>query len=160
MSAWRICAPCSVVPVARAALSREQRAGRRRYVGLPHQAFADQECRHAHARQPRQIVGREDAAFADHQAIVRDQRRQRFAGRKRGLEGAQIAVVDADHRRTKFQRAVELGALMDFDQDVHAVRERRVLDVPGRGIVERRHDDQDAVGAVGAGFDHLIGVDR
>ena len=34
---------------------RQQRAGRRRHVGLPHQAFADQECRHADARQPREI---------------------------------------------------------------------------------------------------------
>ena len=49
---------------------------------------------------------------------------------------------------------------MDFDQHVHAVVDRRVLDVLGGGIVERRHDDQDAVGAVGAGLDHLIGIEH
>jgi hypothetical protein len=27
-------------------------------------------------------------------------------------------------------------------------------------IVERRHDDQDAVGAMGAGLDHLIGIEH
>ena len=47
---------------------------------------------------------------------------------------------------------------MDLDQHIHAVRERGILDIPGGGVVERRHDDQDAVGAVGAGLDHLIGV--
>ena len=47
---------------------------------------------------------------------------------------------------------------MDLDQHVHAVRDGRILDIPGGGVVERRHDDQDAVGAVSAGLDHLIGV--
>src|SRR3981189_3268384 len=69
--AWRIAA-------------RQQRAGRRRDIGLPHQAFADQKRRHAQPRQPRQIGGCKDAACADHQAVARDQRRQRLAGRKRG----------------------------------------------------------------------------
>ena len=143
-----------------ACIAGEQRARCRRDIGLPHQAFADQEGRHADAFEPRKIRGRKNAALADHQAISGDQRRQRLAGRKRGLEGAQIAVVDADHRRTKFQRAIELGAVVDFDQHVHAVRDRGVLDVLCRAVVERRHDDQDAVGAVGAGFRHLIGVEH
>ena len=47
---------------------------------------------------------------------------------------------------------------MDLEQHVHAVRKRGILDIPGRGIIERRHDDQDAVGAMSAGLDHLIGV--
>src|SRR5258707_113603 len=47
---------------------------------------------------------------------------------------------------------------MDFDQHVHAMRDGRILDVFRGGIVERRHDDQDAVGAVGARLDHLINV--
>src|ERR1700722_9659776 len=138
--------------------ARQQGAGRRRHIGLPHQAFADQEGRHAHAREPRKIGRLEDAALADHQAISGDQRRQRLAGRKRGLEGAQVAVIDADHRRTKLQCALEFSAVMDFDQDIHAERNGRVFDIPGRGVVERRHDDQDAVSAVSAGLDHLIGV--
>ena len=49
--------------------------------------------------------------------------------------------------------------VVDFDQHVHAMRDRRVLDILGCGIVERRHDEQDAVGAIGAGLDHLIGVE-
>ena len=49
---------------------------------------------------------------------------------------------------------------MDFDQHVHPERDCRVLDVLGRGIVERVHDDQDAVRAMGAGFEHLVGVEH
>ena len=49
---------------------------------------------------------------------------------------------------------------MDFDQHVHAKRNRRVLEILGDGVVERGHDDQDAVRAMGAGFHHLIGVEQ
>src|SRR3954447_9006750 len=80
----------------------EQRAGCPRDIRLSHQAFADQKRLHADPRQACEIRGRKNAALADHQAILRDQRRQRLAGFKRGLEGAQIVVVDPDHRRAKF----------------------------------------------------------
>src|SRR5262249_9780261 len=59
------------------ALAHSRRAGRlgalqqrpccRGHVGLPHQAFADQESRQAHALQPRKVFRSEDAAFADHE---------------------------------------------------------------------------------------------
>src|SRR5215470_7552755 len=64
----------------------QQRPRRRGDVGLPHQAFADQEGRHADARKPCKVGRREDAAFADHQPVARDQRSQRLAGLQRGLE--------------------------------------------------------------------------
>src|SRR4051812_21704536 len=73
---------------ARRRLARQQRTGRGGNVGLPHQALADQEGRHADALEPGEIGGREDAALADHQPIAGDQRRECFAGRKRGFEGA------------------------------------------------------------------------
>src|SRR6266702_1261677 len=79
--------------------AREQHVGRRGHVGLPHQALADQEGRHANAFEAGEVRRREDAALADRQPFRRNQRRQRLAGRKRGLEGAQVSVVDADHRR-------------------------------------------------------------
>src|ERR1700712_3067707 len=105
--------------------ARQQRPGPPRHVGLAHQAFADQEGRHADAGQPRQVGGGEDAAFAHHQPILWDQRRQRLAGRQRGFKVAQVTVIDADHRRAKFQGAIELGPFVDFDQDVHAMCQRR-----------------------------------
>lgn len=69
-----------------------------------------------------------------------------------------VAVVHAEQRRAQPQGAVKLLAVMDFEQHVHAVREGGVLDVPGRSVIERGHDDQDAVRAMGAGLRHLIGV--
>src|SRR3954449_1450381 len=141
-------------------LARQQCTGRSGNVGLLHQALADQESRHADAFEPGEIGGREDAALADHQPVAGDQRRQCFAGRKRGFEGAQIAIVDADHRRTQLQRAVKLGAVVDLDQHVHAMGDGGVLELFCRGIIERRHDDQDAVGAVCAGLRHLVSVEH
>src|SRR3954469_8179787 len=145
---------------ARRRLARQQRARRSGNVGLPHQALPHQEGRHADALEPGEIGGREDAALADHQPVTGDQRRQCFAGRKRGFEGAQIAIVDADHRRAQLQCAIKLGAVVDLDQHVHAMGDGGVLELFCRGIIERRHDDQDAVGAVRAGLRHLVSVEH
>ena len=112
-----------------ARLARQQRAGCGGDVGLPHQAFADEEGGDADPCKPREIGRREDAAFADHQAVLRNVRRQRFAGRERRFEGAEVAVVDADHRRTELERAIEFLAIMDFEQHVHAEIERGILDI-------------------------------
>ena len=108
---------------------REQRARRGGDVGLPHQAFADEEgARCRRSRQPGEIGGREDAALADDDA-VRPGRSgaSRSRDRERGLEGVQIAVVDADQPRFQRQRAVELGLVVHLDQRVHAERMRRRL---------------------------------
>src|SRR5688572_6860492 len=125
-------------------LAREQRAGGGRHVRLSHQALADEEGGHARARELREIGRREDAALADGNAILRDQGRKLLAGCKRRLEGAQVAVVDAEQRGAKLQRAIEFGAIVHLEQHVHAERQARVLDVARNRIVERRHDDQDA----------------
>src|SRR3954454_16996305 len=55
-------------------VAREQRARACGHVGLPHQAFADQEGRHADALEPGKVCGRENAALADHEAVPGDQR--------------------------------------------------------------------------------------
>src|SRR5262249_45124462 len=109
---------------ARCFAAGQQRPRRRGDIGLPHQAFADQEGRHPHALQPRKISRCENAAFADHEPVARDQRRQGLAGFQRGLEGAEVAIVDADHRRSQLQRAIKLGTVVDLEQHVHAVCDR------------------------------------
>ena len=53
---------------------------------------------------------------------------------------------------------VKLVLVVDFDQHVHAERKRRRLELGRAGIVDRRHDDEDAVGAGSARFGHLVGV--
>ena len=60
--------------------------------------------------------------------------------------------------RAPAQRALELPLVVDLEQHVHAERDRGVLEVLRQAVVDRRHDDQDAVGAPGARLDHLIGV--
>ena len=64
-------------------------------------------------------------------------------------------------RDFELQRALELGLVVHLDQHVHAERERRVLERP-RAVASSsaRHDDQDAVGAPGARFGHLIGLEH
>ena len=49
----------------------------------------------------------------------------RLADRQARLEGAEVAVVDADQPRVQFQRAVELGLVMHLEQHVHAESDAR-----------------------------------
>ncbi len=97
-------------------------------------------------------------AFADDDALARHQRREPLAGRQRGLEGAQVAVVDADQPRLQLQGALQFILLMNFDQNIHPIGKRRTFDLGGGPVIDRRHDDQDAVGAQRPRFDHLIGL--
>ncbi len=113
-----------------------------------------------HLRQPRQIGGREKPAFADHQAVLRHPRRQAFGRCQRGFEGVEVAVVDADHLGFEFQRAVQFGLVMHFDQHIHAVAEGGGFEIGGQRVIDHRHDDQDAIAAPGAGFGHLIGIEQ
>ena len=93
-----------------------------------------------------------------HDMPGRDVARQPLAGGKRGLEGFQIAVVDADQPRFQAQRAGEFVFVMHFDQHVHAERRRRRFEFCGASVIDRGHDDEDAIGAVSARLRHLIGV--
>ena len=108
--------------------ARQQGAGGGGNIGLPHQALADEDGRHAGRREPREVGRRVDAAFGDDNALARDLRRQPLADRERGLEGAQIAVVDADQPRFELQRALKLIFLMNFNQHVHAIGNGCIFD--------------------------------
>src|ERR1041384_1965024 len=66
---------------------REQRFGRGGNIFLPHQAFADQEGGHADLLEAGEIGRCEQAALADHNITLRDQRREAFGRRQRRLEG-------------------------------------------------------------------------
>lgn len=57
-------------------LAGEQRPRSTDHIILTHQAFSDQECRYPEQAKPGQIRRRGYAAFADDQAIFRNQRRQ------------------------------------------------------------------------------------
>src|SRR5258707_265205 len=111
ISSWVFLA--AMMPAMRAAPSTSP------FLALPHQACADQECRNAGRRQPRNTRGREDAALARHHAVSRH-RGEAFGDGERGDEGLQVAVVDADEPRFQEQGALHLALVVHFQQHVHA----------------------------------------
>src|SRR5262245_31119685 len=77
----------------------DERPRRRRNLGLPYQAFADQERGDAGRRKPCNIRGREDAAFAHDHAIARHHGGETFGDVERGDEGLEVAVIDTEKPR-------------------------------------------------------------
>ena len=65
---------------------------------------------------------REDAAFADQKLALRHHLCKPFRYRQIDFKSAQIAIVNAQQRRMKPQRAVEFRLVMHFDKHVHAER--------------------------------------
>src|SRR6516225_437854 len=140
------------------ALFANERTRRGLDVAFAHDAFADEQGRNADRRQVLEIGGRKDSAFAHDNAARRDPRRQSLAGGERRLEGLEIAVVDADQPRAQAQRAFELVFVVDLQQDVHAERLRGALEILCRAVIERRHDDQDAISPPRPRLSYLIDV--
>ena len=112
-------------------------------------------------REPRKIGGREDAAFADDDPVRRNLRRQLLRRLEVHFKRLEVAIVDAD------EAAVELRA-RDPARPHRALRRWHPCPSPsppqrGRGPCASStcgKDDQDAVGAPGARFGDLIGVEH
>ena len=60
-------------------------------------------------------------ALRHHDPLARDPGCQSFADGEGGLEGVEVAVVDADEPRPEAKRAFELIFLMNFNQNVHPI---------------------------------------
>src|SRR5262245_32180615 len=140
--------------------STQQRARGGSHVRLAHQPFTHQESVHAGLGEPRQIGGAGDAALGHDDAVIGNARRQPLGGVERRLEGVEVAVVNADHAAIQAQRAVELASVVHFRDGIH---------IPGLGVgaqragghvINRGHDDQDAVGAKRPRLGHLIAVEH
>src|SRR5262245_57470080 len=127
-------------------------------VVLAHQALAYEEGRNPDRGKIFEISGRENSALAHSDAICGNSRRQAPPGDERRLERLQIAVVDSDEPRAQAQRALELALVVHLQQDVHAERAGARLQVPRHLIVDRGHDDQNAVGAPGPRLRDLVRV--
>ena len=67
---------------------------------------------------------------ADHDPAGGNQRHQPLAHLERGLEAAQVAVVDADEAALERQRAIEFVFVMDLDQHVETEVVRRLVQRP------------------------------
>src|SRR3546814_4878292 len=66
------------------------------------------------------VVGGQDAAFGDHALVLGYGWQQVYSVLQRGFKCAQIAVIDPQQCGVQFQGNIELAAIMDFDQDIHA----------------------------------------
>ncbi len=99
-----------------------------------------------------EIVGAANAALGDDDAVGGHLRRQPFGGAKIDREGLQIAVVDADQPHPEQQGAFQLGLIVNFGQHIEPVFGRGGGQLAGRGVRQRRHDQQHAIGADRDGF--------
>ena len=81
-------------------------------------------------------------------------------GLERRFEGPQVAVVDADELGVERQRAVQLDLVVHLDQRVHPPFGGGVEQVARGVVADRGEDDQDAVGAPGAGLGDLVGLEH
>src|SRR5215831_2690776 len=140
------------------ALFANERTRRGLDVVFAHEAFADEQSRNADRSQVLEIGGRKDSALAHDNAAGRDPRRQALAGGERRLEGLEVAIVDADQPRAQAQCPFELMFVVDLQQDVHAERLRGVLEILCRAVIDRRHDDQDAISPPRPRLSYLIDV--
>jgi hypothetical protein len=121
-------------------MGAQQRPGGGGDVCLAHQGFADQEGVDAAGRQARQI-GARHPAFGHDKAVAPQQRRQALGGGKRGLEGPEIAVVDADEAGLEAEGALEFGFVVNFGQHVHAPVEGGGFQFGGEPVVDHGHDE-------------------
>ena len=103
-------------------------------------------------------AGAIESAFGHHNAVAGNSTGEAFADGKGGLEGAEVAVVDADQAGFQPQSALKLIFLMNFKQDIHPIGKGGIFDGLSRRVVDRRHDDEDTIGAQRAGLDDLIGL--
>jgi len=75
------------------------------------------------------------------------------------LKGFEIAAVHADDVGATLQRALQLVFIVDFAQRIELQSRGKIQQPPKSLIVERRQDQQNGVGMVGAGFCDLKLVD-
>src|SRR5579863_6037663 len=138
----------------------EQGARRGANVRLTHQGFADEEGLDPRLGEAAAIGVPRNAALADRDTVLRDFRSKPLGDFKRCLKRAQVAIVDADKPRFQGKSAIELPFVMDLDQDIEAEVMRGLVESPRALVVDASHDDQDAIGAPGARFEHLVRVEQ
>jgi hypothetical protein len=71
------------------------------------------------------------------------------------LEGVQVAVVDADEIASGGECPFELGVVVDFDERVELVLSGLVFEGDELVLFQGGDDEEDGVGAAGAGFEEL-----
>ena len=105
-----------------------------------------------------EIVRSEDATLGNHDVTWRQKRRQALRCRQRRFKCFQVAVVDANEPRFEPKRPRKLRFIVDLDKNVHAEANRNIFEFGGAAIVDRSHDDENAISAGGSRLQHLINV--
>ena len=125
----------------------EEGACRRGHVGLPHQAFADEEGRMLAAASRAMSAGVKMPLSPTATRSRGNSGASRRATSSVVIEGLQVAVVDADQPR--FRAAARARARPRCGpRRARPCRNRALrLELARGGVVDRRHDDEDAVGA-------------
>jgi len=106
----------------------------------------------------REIITREDAALADHDPVLRDERRKIARSSRASSRRSSDAIVDPDHARLSFSaRAARPSSCTSMS----ASRRSDAASSSARRLGSyRRHDDQDAIRAPGARLGHLIRLEH
>src|SRR3546814_606468 len=115
----------------------DQRSRRGGEVGLAHQRLADQEAVDAVGRERIEIGAGRQTAFADKGGVFGCTRRKFDRSVKIDVERLEVTVVYADQARLELERAIELVAVVDLDQHVHAALDRGGFDLGHQAVVER-----------------------
>ena len=92
--------------------------------------------------------------------LGRHERRQPREDPPVDLERAQVAGIDADHLGPGVERTRHLGFAVHLDQRHQADRQCPLRQRDQRILIQRSHDQQRHIGAVGTGLPQLVGADH
>ena len=124
-----------------------------------HQSLADEHRVGALVDEPGHVVGAANAGLRDADDPVRDRLTHPREGREICRQRAQVAVVDADARRSRGHGDPRLVGIVDLDDRLRfAAHDTRETEIE-RVSVEQRDDQQHPVGTGHASFRDLHRVD-
>jgi hypothetical protein len=138
------------------ALSAEQLGQRLARIRRAHEGFADQEGVHAGARMRCTSSRWQDARLGHQQAVGRHLLQHAQRRVEAHLEGAQVAVVDAQQPRLQLQRPLQfLASCTSTSTAMSRLRAMR-FQLRHLRVVQAGGDQQDAVGAHGRALVDLV----
>lgn len=128
-------------------------------MGLAHERFADEAGMESDGAEAEQIVGSVDAAFGYADGAGRELVDKVKRGFEADFKGAEVAVVHAERVAAEVADTSQLLAGVDFAEDVEMLGVSGGGEAGEIGVRQRGDDQQNGVGAMGAGFDDLVVVD-
>jgi hypothetical protein len=140
-------------------LAIQERCERCRGVWLAHQRFADEEGVVSCCSQAGDIFCGANAALRYFDCILRYGGGELEEDVGAYGEGAQIAAVDADEIEAERDGAIQLFAVMGLAEHIEAHGTSFFAEIDECCVGMGGDDEQDCVGAIGAGFEDLEGIE-